>query len=300
MVISPTDISKRHFKIVLIDESHRLRQRKNLSGFGDFDKSNRRLGLDIQTGTELDWVLRQSDKQVFFYDINQSIRKTDLPSEKFDQLRETAAYENIKLDTQIRSKGGDLFTDFVNSLFDVELPDGMKFESNHFSLALYESFGDMREEVIRREEQIGLSRLVAGFSWEYKTKNRKNKHLYDITIEGINLRWNSANKDWINSPNAIHEVGSIHTVFGNDLNYIAIIFGKEIDFDNQKNRIVIIRDEYKDRNGKNNTDDLELDVFVKNIYKTLMFRGIHGVFLYACNPRLHEYLQRHIAVVPRR
>lgn len=53
MVISPTDISKRHYKLVLVDEAHRLRQRKNISGYGEFDKSNRRLGLDTHSGQSL-------------------------------------------------------------------------------------------------------------------------------------------------------------------------------------------------------------------------------------------------------
>lgn len=75
-----------------------------------------------------------------------------------------------------------------------------------------------------------------------------------MTIEGIDLRWNSTAKDWINSKNAINEVGSIHTVFGNALNYIAIVFGKGIDYDPIAKTIVLYRDEYKDTNGKNSTD----------------------------------------------
>lgn len=66
MVISPTDISKRSYKVVLVDEAHRLRRRKNISGYGDFDKSNIRLDLDVHTGTELDWIVKQSENQIFF------------------------------------------------------------------------------------------------------------------------------------------------------------------------------------------------------------------------------------------
>ena len=118
-----------------------------------------------------------------------------------------------------------------------------------------------------------------------------------MTIEGIDLRWNSTAKDWINSKNAINEVGSIHTVFGNDLNYIAIVFGKGIDYDPIAKTIVVYRDEYKDTNGKNSTDDFDLLFYVKNIYKTLMFRGIRGVYIYVCNPNLKAYLSQHMEVV---
>jgi len=299
MVISPTDISKRTYKVVLVDEAHRLRRRKNISGYGDFDKSNTRLGFDINEGTELDWVLKQSENQIFFYDSNQSIRTTDLPPSRFEGLKNSRVYDSVRLQTQIRSEGGDLFTDFVHRLFDLELFPNETFESKDFELKLFESFVTMRAQVFQKEAETGLSRLVAGFSWEYKTKDKKNRHLYDMTIEGIDLRWNSTAKDWINSKNAIHEVGSIHTVFGNDLNYISIVFGKEIDYDPIAKTIVVYRDEYKDTNGKNSTDDLDLLFYVKNIYKTLMFRGIRGVYVYVCNPNLKAYLSQHMEVVTR-
>ncbi|OFV11852.1 hypothetical protein HMPREF3127_18485, partial [Sphingobacterium sp. HMSC13C05] len=297
MVISPTDISKRTYKVVLVDEAHRLRRRKNISGYGDFDKSNTRLGFDINEGTELDWVLKQSENQIFFYDSNQSIRTTDLPPSRFEVLKNSKAYDSVRLQTQIRSEGGDLFTDFVHRLFDLKLLPHERFESKDFELKLFDSFVAMRGQVFQKEAEMGLSRLVAGFSWEYKTKDKKHRHLYDMTIEGIDLRWNSTAKDWINSKNAIHEVGSIHTVFGNDLNYIAIVFGKEIDYDPITKAIVVYRDEYKDTNGKNSTDDVDLLFYVKNIYKTLMFRGIRGVYIYVCNPNLKAYLSQHMEIV---
>lgn len=299
MVISPTDISKRKYKIVLVDEAHRLRQRQNLSGYGDFDKSNQRVGLDKEEGTELDWILKQSDHQIFFYDYHQSIRPTDLSSLRFADLEKSDSYESLQLHTQVRSKGGNLFTDFIHRLFEMELDNQEQFISDEFELKLYDSFVAMREKIFQREDEAGLARLVAGYSWEYKTKAKKNRHLIDMTIEGVDLRWNSTMKDWINSKNAINEVGCIHTVFGKDLNYIAIVFGYEIDYDPQQKKIIIHRDRYKDINGKNKTDDENLEFYIKNIYKTLMLRAIKGVYIYVCNPLLHEYLAQHMEIIPR-
>ena len=42
---------------------------------------------------------------------------------------------------------------------------------------------------------------------------------------------------------------------------------------------------------------LDLLFYVKNIYKTLMFRGIRGVYIYVCNPNLKAYLSQHMEVV---
>lgn len=298
MVISPTDITKRKYKIVLVDEAHRLRQRKNISGYGDFDKSNQRMGLDKE-GTELDWIVKQSEHQIFFYDYNQSIRPTDLPALRFANLKKSDSYDSLQLHTQVRSKGGDLFTDFIHRLFEMELDNQERFVSDEFELKLYDGFVEMRGKIFQREDDGGLARLVAGFSWEYKTKAKKNRHLIDMTIEGVDLRWNSTMKDWINSKNAINEVGCIHTVFGKDLNYIAVVFGHEIDYDPQQKKIIIHRDRYKDINGKNKTDDENLEFYIKNIYKTLMLRAIKGVYIYVCNPSLREYLAQHMENIPR-
>jgi DUF2075 family protein len=51
---------------------------------------------------------------------------------------------------------------------------------------------------------------------------------------------------------------------------------------------------YYDKYGKNDTSDEELKSYIINIYKTLMYRGIKGTYVYACNKGLREYLKIHI------
>src|SRR5699024_11993539 len=109
-------------------------------------------------------------------------------------------------------------------------------------LLLYDSLGEMIEDVKVRDQQYGLSRLVAGYAWPWVSKRDSNA--YDIEIDDINLRWNSTNIDWINSENALNEVGCIHTTQGYDLNYTGIIFGPEISYDHQTKKIVVIEENY--------------------------------------------------------
>ena len=78
MVIGPAELAQQHYDIVLVDEAHRLRKRKNIgSYFRRFDQVCSELGFDSKTATEVDWVLAQSKKAVFFYDQNQSIKPSD-------------------------------------------------------------------------------------------------------------------------------------------------------------------------------------------------------------------------------
>ncbi|MBD8348966.1 DNA/RNA helicase domain-containing protein [Dysgonomonas sp. HGC4] len=294
MVISPTDIVKRKYKLVLVDESHRLKQRKNIPNYGSFDESNRTLGFEIDKGTELDWILKQSNNQIFFYDRQQSIKPSDIEEEKFTSIASLPEYTNIFLKTQIRSKGGNLFTDFVNQLLDNTLMNDERFESEQFEFLLFDDISLLRDKIIERDNQVGLSRLVAGYSWEWISK--KDKGLFDIVIDKTKLKWNSTYISFINSPNAVNEVGCIHTTQGYDLNYVGVIFGEEIGYNKQTNSIEVYKDNYKDKNGKNNTNDSTLNQYIINIYKTLLLRGIKGVYVYCCNKDLRDFFSQHINI----
>ncbi len=46
---------------------------------------------------------------------------------------------------------------------------------------------------------------------------KKDKTKFDIQINDYEYRWNSVASDWINSENAINEIGCIHTTQGYDL-----------------------------------------------------------------------------------
>jgi hypothetical protein len=152
----------------------------------------------------------------------------------------------------------------------------------------------MVHQIKLRDEEHGLSRLIAGYSWEWISN--KNKDAYDIEIEGLQLRWNSTSTDWINSENALNEVGCIHTTQGYDLNYAGIIFGNEISYDKANKQIIIKKENYFDKNGKQSiVNPDELTSYVVNIYKTLMLRGIKGTYIYVCDEDLREYLSQYIS-----
>jgi uncharacterized protein len=158
-------------------------------------------------------------------------------------------------------------------------------------LVHYTSFSDFYEAITQKEKEIGLCRMIAGYSWPWISK--KNNKLFDIQIEGINLQWNNTHVDWINSANPNTEVGCIHTTQGYDLNYSGIIFGKEITYNKKLNRIEIIEKNYFDRNGSVGINNPEkLKEYIVNIYKTMMYRGIKGTYIYACDPEMRAYLSR--------
>ncbi len=286
MVIGPSDAIKKRYDILIVDEAHRLAQRKNIPNYGSFDAINRSLGLGNE-GTQLDWIMRSSERQIFFYDEAQSIKPSDIPKEKFNEIKRRSAGP-IKLTSQMRVSAGNDYINFVDRLLKCQPLEGLSIPEN-YDLRLFSSFRDLHDEIIAKENEFGLSRLIAGYSWPWISRNKKD--VYDIEIEGIKLQWNSVNIDWINSADPKVEVGCIHTTQGYDLNYAGIIFGKEITYNRHLNRIEIIRENYHDRNGRAGIkDDERLKEYIVNIYKTIMYRGIKGTLVYACDPELRKYL----------
>jgi DUF2075 family protein len=259
---------------------------------GAFRKNNQKLGLD-DSGTELDWIVANSKNQIFFYDSAQSVKPSDIPEEKFTKLLGDEKTLKLELNSQMRVKGGNNYIKFVDDLLQVKRRDKIPYVANDYELLFFDSLSDLYNELGKREESNGLCRLIAGYSWPWLSK--ENKSAIDIEIEGIKFQWNQTDKDWINSVGAFKEIGCIHTTQGYDLNYTGVIFGREINYNKATNKIEIDPSLYFDINGKKGISDPEdLKSFVVNIYKTIMYRGIKGTFVYAYNKNLREYLEMHI------
>lgn len=291
MVIGPSEVSKNEYDVLIVDEAHRLRKRKNITNFKSFDDANKLLGFDIHEGTELDWILKQSKNQIFFYDEGQSIKPSDIDQEKFRKQKWSAAL--LKLESQMRVKGGMDYINFVDNLLHCRLEEGdAKFKSDAYDLKLYDSLTELYADLKKKEDEHGLCRLLSGYSWEWKSAKAD---VPDITIESLNLKWNTTNEDWINSPNAFNEVGCIHTTQGYDLNYTGIIFGKEITYNPETKQIEIDARQYFDKKGKQGIEDPALlKEYILNIYKTMMLRGIKGTYVYVCDEGLRGYMKEFI------
>lgn len=287
MVIGPSEVTKK-YDILIVDEAHRLSKRKNIVNYSGFDKTNKSLGLD-NNGTQLDWVLRSSSKHILFYDKNQNVMPADVEHIHFSELENKKEYE---LQTQFRigeGEDGERYMDFIRDTFD--LKKSAKFSFEKYDFHIYDDINKMVSDIKIKDTKLGICRMVSGYAWPWVSRN--NPEMHDIEINGLKLFWNSVNHNWVNSKNAINEVGCIHTVQGYDLNYAGVIIGPELAFEN--NHFVIHADKYMDRNGRRGVDDpKELERYILNIYTTLMTRGIKGTYVYAVDDKLREYLKSRI------
>lgn len=302
MVLTPFQVgeSDAPFDLILVDETHRLNQRANqASGVQNkkFAQINLALfGEDDLKYTQLDWIKAQSRHQLLLVDGAQRVRPHDLsPAALHAEVHEAdAAGRRFRLTTQMRVQAGADYVEYIRALLRDEHP--ARPDLGEYELQFFDDLGDMRQAIRARDAEVGLSRMVAGYAWDWVS--RKDPEAFDIEIDGERMRWNKADKDWINSSGSLDEVGSIHTVQGYDLNYAGVIIGPDLRVDPVSDRIVVSWDDYRDKKGKENTGHLkdafgddDLLEFIRNIYGVLLTRGMRGTYVYVCDAALRERMR---------
>ncbi|NYG57101.1 hypothetical protein BJ980_000024 [Nocardioides daedukensis] len=302
-VISPFQVvsAGQQFDLLIVDESHRLNQRAAQAAgplnrmFADHNKTL--FGDDDPKYTQLDWINKVSDHQIYLVDGAQAIRPADLSPRTLKDLVSTARHENrhYMLQSQMRVQAGQNYVRYVRGVLNGSVAEREGFPG--YDLRFFDHLGDMRHALDQREGETGLARLLAGFAWPWLTK--RNPEAYDIEIDGQKLRWNSTDIDWVSSPTSAQEVGSIHTIQGYDLNYAGVIIGPDLRYDAARGRVTFDRANYKDPRGTTNNrllgvtySDADILQFVRNIYAVLLTRGMLGTYVYVCDPGLREHLRK--------
>lgn len=308
MVIAPSDVVKEDYDILVVDESHRLSKRKNLTGYKVFDDTSKGLELDPMKTNQLEWILKSAKHVVLFYDQYQSVKSSDITYNEYQSSLD--AYGNNlrrhKLETQMRCEGGDTYLKYIKEIMSATQKNFEKIENYDFMI--FDDVNLMVETVRRKDIVHGLSKTVAGFAWDWRTKQKRKPKdnmdcydmlvkagEYDILIENNRYIWNLTNEDWVTRQDSHCTIGCIHTSQGYDMNYVGVIFGEEIDYDFETESIVINLEKYKDKKVKAGTEESVLKELIVNTYTTILARGIKGCYVYACNPNLRKYLKQYIA-----
>ena len=308
MVIGPSDVVKEDYDILIVDESHRLSKRKNLTGYKSFDDTSRALGLDEKETNQLEWMLKAAKNVVLFYDEYQSVKSSDITYKEYQASLDKYGNHIKKhlLQTQMRCEGGDAYIEYVRDI--MACKERIFQRISNYDFLIFDDVDAMIEKVKEKDDHLGLCKTVAGFSWDWKTKQKKKPKddlrcydelvkmgEFDIEIQHHKYIWNLTDKGWVTRKDSHYTIGCIHTTQGYDMNYVGVIFGEEIDYNFSTNSIEINLDKYKDKKVKQNTDKEYLKNLILNTYTTILARGIKGCYVYACNPNMQKYLEQFIA-----
>lgn len=292
-VLSPSDVTKKRYDLLLVDEAHRLHQYKNISYMGTFKQNCERLGLTTESD-ELDWIIKQSECAVLFYDSMQVVGPSGIDFVRFDEKMKEA-FRNRRIAyftllTQMRVQGGNAYIDFVKDMLSGNC--SVQYKSDKYEFRIYNDFAKFENDMYQKESRYGLCRMLAGYAWPWISK--KDPALKDIEIQGVKRKWNHCTEGWVHTAQAIDEVGCIHSIQGYDLNYAFVILGKDIGYDKDIGKVFIRPECYFDKNGKRTAGYDKLYEYITNIYYVLMTRGMKGTYLYVCDDALREYLSQYI------
>lgn len=299
MVIGPFDVFKEKYDVIFVDEAHRLAQYKNIGFRGEYSKNAQKLGKNPYDVTQLDMIVANSKYRILVYDRNQTVKGSDITPQQFDKALNESSVSKFYLTTQMRCIGGELYTDYIDNIFNCNQSDYLEMDNYDFKM-----FDDVNEMVVKiksLDKKYGLCRNAAGYSWEWISKGIKGYNNViaqgkeDIKIGNYKYVWNMTNEEFIISANAVNEIGCIHTLQGYDLNYVGVILGEEIDYNPNTNQIEIDLDKFFDKYVKQGCDAKTVENFIINSYKVIMYRGIRGCYVYACNKNMQEYLSKFIS-----
>ena len=98
-------------------------------------------------------------------------------------------------------------------------------------------------------------------------------------------------------PDSFDLVGCIHTVQGLEFDYIGVIIGKDLYYQDgmvKTNFLAHPKGDQSFKGLRKHQDDAKADRLVRNIYRVLMTRGQNGCYVYCEDPALRDYIREKI------
>lgn len=274
---------------LIVDEAHRLNEKSGLfSNLGE---------------NQVKEIINASNFSVFFIDENQKVTLKDVGS--IDIIKKYAAKfdSNIKiveLESQFRCNGSDGYLSWLDNLLAIRHTANFDDMGFNYDFQIIENPNELKRLIEEKNCLNNKSRLVAGYCWNWISKGKYNSNIYDIIIPEHNFQmsWNLANTStWAIDPNSINEMGCIHTCQGLEFDYVGVIIGDDMRYED--GHIVTdyskrARTDYSLK-GIKKMDPIVAqkvaDSIIKNTYRTLMTRGMKGCYVYCTNKELQKYLK---------
>lgn len=283
-VDSPAD----QFDVLIVDEAHRLREKGGLYGnVGEHQVKE---------------IIFASKASVFFIDESQQVTIDDVGSKEVIKrfaLEKGAEVIECELPSQFRCNGSDGYIAWLDDVLGIRETANKTLAKHEFEFEVFDDPIALHDAIVQRNSN-NKARVVAGYCWPWTSK--KSPSAYDIRIGDYKRRWNLTDDGslWIMKPNSIAEVGCIHTCQGLELEHVGVILGPDLVV---RDGLVITRPEKRasqdrtifgwKKRLKQNPDQTarQLDLIIKNTYRTLMTRGMRGCYVFSEDQETRAYLR---------
>ncbi len=279
------------YDALIVDESHRLTMK---SGF------MKNLGEN-----QIKEIINAARTSVFFIDEAQRVTWADVGEvrtiEEAAELAE-ANVQHLTLDSQFRCGGSDDFLAWLDDTLGVKPTQDHYFSTERFDFRIFDSVKELEATIRDQNKEANKARLVAGYCWEWDSKNDPEKFDIIIPDEKFKMKWNlnATSQTWIIEPNSVNEVGCIHTCQGLEVDYVGVIVGDDLTVVDGE---LMTRAEKRAKSDKSLKGyrkalkespieaELKADEIIRNTYRTLMTRGMKGCYLYFVDKNTSQYFK---------
>lgn len=165
-------------------------------------------------------------------------------------------------------------------------------ENSDFEFKMFDTAGELFENIKKRNKEFGMSRVVATSGFP-RIDGRHNVEMDSFSLPWD--EWDPQRTHWAKREGSITQVGTIYTLQGFDLNYVGMIIGPSFGYDPQTDTMTIIPEKYSHKEIFKKRKDMqfsraEYKTFIANVLNVLMKRGKYGLYLTAYDDALRARL----------
>lgn len=279
------------FDCLIVDEAHRL---------------NEKSGMFQNLGeNQVKEIINAAKTSIFFVDDFQMVTTKDIGStneiKKWCRYFDAEVYEDTLL-SQFRCNGSDSYLSWIDNVLEINLEATDDFDFD-YDIRICDSPEEVRELILEKNKINNKSRMVAGYCWNWIKEGKNNSDIHDIQIGDFGMSWNlGSSSTWAIDPESVNEIGCIHTCQGLEFDYVGVIIGEDLRYDDgiitdftKRARTDQSLKGLKGLYKKNKEEALKIaDRVIKNTYRTLLTRGQKGCYIYCVDKDLQEYLKKRL------
>lgn len=287
-----TETDNNMIDTILVDEAHRL---------------NEKSGMFHNMGeNQIKEIIHAAKCSAFFIDESQRVTLQDIG--RVDEIRKWAEEEKaqvteMELVSQFRCNGSDGYLAWLDHTLEIRDTANFDMEDIDYDIRILDSPAKMQELIIERNRTShNRARILAGYCWNWKKEGVNDPSVHDIKIGDFEISWNLKNTTtFAIDEDSIHEAGCIHTSQGLEFDYVGVIIGDDMRYENG----MVVTDFTKRARTDQSLKGIkklykenpelakkEADEIIKNTYRTLMTRGMKGCYVYCTDQRLAAYLKK--------
>jgi len=285
-----TTSPKDSFDMLIVDEAHRLKARHQYSKGGV---------------NQIKEIIAASRASVFFIDEAQQVTWKDIGDiSAIEEYTKAAGAEihHFTLHSQFRCGGSDDYLVWLDDTLGIRSDDWSYFSPDRYDFRIFDNPAELHDTIREKNRDSNKSRMVAGYCWNWVSRNDKNRADLAFPEFRYQANWNLTEhgSKWIIEPDSVSEVGCIHTCQGLELDYVGVIIGPDLVFrDGELTTEPAARAKsdkslagYKKTLKEDPVAATErADTIIRNTYRTLMSRGMKGCYVYFTDKATADYFK---------